>query len=84
MSNKAEIHYLPVDYFLLGTSYFAVTLFWPDSARQIFPCFDEPQMKATFDVTLLRMDNVVALANMNSISVEDRQVMIGNYIGYTY
>jgi aminopeptidase N len=60
------------EYVLYPNSYFAVTLFWPDNARQIFPCFDEPQMKATFDVTLLRMNNVVALANMNSIGEEDR------------
>ncbi len=33
-------------------------------ARQAFPCIDEPEAKATFDVTLKTEQNVTALGNM--------------------
>lgn len=45
-------------------SFFTATQFEPLRARRAFPCFDEPAMKATFNVTLVHDPNLIALSNM--------------------
>ncbi len=40
------------------------TQFESHHAREVFPCVDEPEAKATFDVTLLTEQNVTVLGNM--------------------
>lgn len=44
--------------------YIATTQFEAPYARRAFPCFDEPQMKATFDVTMKIDKNFQAISNM--------------------
>lgn len=39
--------------------------FQPTYARQAFPCFDEPDFKATYDITLVKPRSHIALSNMN-------------------
>lgn len=41
-----------------------VTHFEPCSARQAFPCFDEPHLKASFDLKIELPKDLVALSNM--------------------
>ncbi|KAM9854309.1 alanyl (membrane) aminopeptidase-like b [Aulostomus maculatus] len=43
--------------------FLAATNMEPTDARRVFPCFDEPEMKAVFDVTIIHRKNMVALGN---------------------
>lgn len=42
----------------------------PTYARRAFPCWDEPQLKATFAVTMISREGTVNLSNMPATSEE--------------
>nr|XP_006825522.1 PREDICTED: thyrotropin-releasing hormone-degrading ectoenzyme-like [Saccoglossus kowalevskii] len=50
-----------------GTRYIASTHLEPTYARSVFPCFDEPSLKATFDITVKHRLGRSALSNMPNI-----------------
>lgn len=53
-----------------ATRTIATSKFEPTYARQAFPCFDEPDKKAEFEISVVRPtgDDYVALSNMNELS----------------
>ncbi|KAI5890288.1 uncharacterized protein SCHCODRAFT_02631407 [Schizophyllum commune H4-8] len=48
--------------------HYALTQFQPIAARRVFPCWDEPLLKATFAVTMVSRDGTINLANMDDMS----------------
>ncbi|XP_011058986.1 PREDICTED: aminopeptidase N-like isoform X1 [Acromyrmex echinatior] len=42
----------------------AATQFEPNGARRMFPCWDEPALKATFNISVIHHQKYIALSNM--------------------
>ena len=60
-------HYTDIDG---REQYLATTQFEATDARRAFPCWDEPAVKAAFDVTLVVPAELVAVSNMPVVSEE--------------
>ncbi|EDO17701.1 hypothetical protein Kpol_1033p4 [Vanderwaltozyma polyspora DSM 70294] len=65
-SNMAGFYRAKYEDKLTGeTKYMATTQMEPTDARRAFPCFDEPNLKSTFDVTLISSPIYTHLSNMD-------------------
>ncbi|MCL3779947.1 hypothetical protein EMN47_06045 [Prolixibacteraceae bacterium JC049] len=61
--NSVEIEFIAGDMSLNRNDDFLYTLFVPDRARTAFPCFDQPDMKARFELSLEVPTKWQAVAN---------------------
>lgn len=55
-----------------STKYLVATQMEPNEARTAFPCFDEPDLKATFNITVVSKTPHVTLSNMPLVRTEHR------------
>jgi len=61
--NQVTIHFTAGNLSLNRNDDYLYTLLVPDRARTVFPCFDQPDLKATFELTLTVPENWVAIGN---------------------
>ncbi|XP_061285933.1 aminopeptidase Q isoform X2 [Bos javanicus] len=50
----------------------------PTFARNVFPCFDEPALKATFNITVIHHPRYMALSNMPKLSQSEKEDVNGS------
>lgn len=68
--NSFEFSFTSPDQSLNRRDEFLYTLLVPDRARTLFPCFDQPDMKASYKLTLEVPDSWTAVSNSAPESVE--------------
>eukprot|EP01060_Flectonema_neradi_P024043 TRINITY_DN3254_c0_g1_i1.p1 TRINITY_DN3254_c0_g1~~TRINITY_DN3254_c0_g1_i1.p1 ORF type:complete len:889 (+),score=233.93 TRINITY_DN3254_c0_g1_i1:43-2667(+) len=54
------------------TKYLATTQFEATDARRCFPCWDEPSVKAIFNITVIHSTAMMAISNMPEASIEQQ------------
>ena len=72
--NTIEIEFTAGEQSLNRREHFLYTLLVPDRARTLFPCFDQPDMKARYTLSLTVPDGWVAVSNTSEASREGRTV----------
>ena len=73
-ADATRIHFIMTVVMTLCFRYILATQFQIIGAREMFPSFDEPDVKATFSVTVAHFPNVTALSNMPVIDTVSRSV----------
>ena len=68
--NTIEIDFIAGDLALNRNEDFLYTLFVPDRASSAFPCFDQPDLKAKFSLTLHIPSDWIAIANEDPIHLQ--------------
>ena len=78
--NRVRVSFTPADQSLNRREEFLYTLLVPDRARTLFPCFDQPNLKALFTLTLEVPEAWQAVANgavetVDSLSVPGKHLI---------
>ena len=68
--NFIDVNFIPGDASLNRNSDYLYALFVPDRARTVFPCFDQPNLKAKFALRLYVPDGWKALSNGKILEVD--------------
>uniref|UniRef100_A0A4W4H380 Aminopeptidase n=1 Tax=Electrophorus electricus TaxID=8005 RepID=A0A4W4H380_ELEEL len=56
----------------------------PTDARRVFPCFDEPDMKAVFNITVIHRDGTTALSNTKGKTIVYEAFLSHQLIYYSW
>lgn len=75
-SNKIEINFIAGNPSLNRNDDYLYTLFVPDRARTVFPCFDQPNLKAIFTLSLEVPESWNVIANgvlKDTLVINDRK-----------
>lgn len=73
--NQIEIEFIASNRALNRNKEYLYTLFVPDRACTAFPCFDQPSLKAKFQVEITVPNNWIAVANSKQL---DRKITSNN------
>ena len=64
--NEVRLSFVAADSYLNRNADYLYTLFVPDHARSMFPCFDQPDLKAKYSLTLKMPDTWTAISTGKS------------------
>ena len=77
--NRVRVSFTPADQSLNRREEFLYTLLVPDRARTLFPCFDQPNLKALFTLTLKVPETWQAVAN-GAVEAVDSLSVLGKHL----
>ncbi len=73
--NSVVIEFTPADRYLNRNDEFLYSLFVPAHARTVFPCFDQPDLKAEYQLTLGLPEGWTAVSNTEPLFQEEHEVI---------
>ncbi|MBQ1866546.1 MAG: aminopeptidase, partial [Bacteroidales bacterium] len=73
--NSVVLEFTPADRYLNRSDEFLYSLFVPAHARTVFPCFDQPDLKAEYQLTLRLPEGWTAVSNTEPLFQEEHEVI---------